>query len=704
MRETLRRSQRLAAFKAHAQIRTVEREASHRQPARFAYGSLPDATTHIRLLKRRRTGAEVSFDIIHVDLTSAPPYLALSYTWGHDNTHGEGDIVPESIFLNGKMLDVTHNLHSALCHDVVPRGFYAWIDAICINQEDPQEKGQQVQRMRDIFRNAEYTVAWIGPCTTIGILFDISSTNIGKFFEVAAECRLPDLDDTSVGFSKAGRPTIVITDLDSKGEAEYNSNVTIIHQKGGRWHEILDDLMNRAYWYRLWILQEIAVSKKVVVQCGPWKLDLLKMEAVIRSTPYFAGLSEVQGSNTGQRYVQGLVADYQRLKRIFSIRRDFEQLGRPLDLSQLLDLSRTTLRVTDPRDRVYGVLGLVDPTAIQPVDYGKSVSQVYTETMARRLLLEGPDVLAEAQTGTSAKRADLPSWVADLDTRGLRSFTKQFLLDDDIFEPLEDVATMMVPPGMLDARPKHHPPIACHEIGTYCAARGTHARIRMVPEENQIILEGRRIFQVSSVAEECSWVTFGSRRTRTWLAELYGRVRFSAAIRWRDQLAAEIHEQRLFMDPDQSPPPLSEEENRNIRVMQRLHPYGLLEEHFAFLDSSMGPCFRQMCSSAKHTNCETPNAATDRKAFRRQLDFFDDERRAFRTPDRNIYGIGPEAVRSGDTVVIFHGGSVPHILRPLPISSRGQETWAYVGEAFMKSIMYGQAIATDAVVEDFVIA
>ena len=37
-----------------------------------------------------------------------------------------------------------------------------WIDAICINQEDNDEKGQQVQSMAKIYAKASRVIVWLG--------------------------------------------------------------------------------------------------------------------------------------------------------------------------------------------------------------------------------------------------------------------------------------------------------------------------------------------------------------------------------------------------------------------------------------------------------------------------------------------------------------------------------------------------------------
>lgn len=86
--------------------------------------------------------------------------------------------------LNGHMFSVRENLRAALCalrhfaHDPeawtqkisgISQGdrlpVYFWVDAICINQNDIQERGHQVDMMRIIYPKARLVVTWLGPST-----------------------------------------------------------------------------------------------------------------------------------------------------------------------------------------------------------------------------------------------------------------------------------------------------------------------------------------------------------------------------------------------------------------------------------------------------------------------------------------------------------------------------------------------------------
>lgn len=116
---------------------------------------LDHAKKQIRLLSFR---TDSTFDLKVFDLDDCPGYFALSYAWGspEDGT--------STIMLKGEWFQVRQNLHSALAaisHQVRspvswPWDHYThfWIDAICIDQNNVDERNHQVRLMADIYGRA----------------------------------------------------------------------------------------------------------------------------------------------------------------------------------------------------------------------------------------------------------------------------------------------------------------------------------------------------------------------------------------------------------------------------------------------------------------------------------------------------------------------------------------------------------------------
>lgn len=90
-----------------------------------------------------------------MSLESRPVYKALSYTWGDVN-----DVTP--ILLNGRPFLATKNLEKALRRlSMLGEDVIFWIDALCINQADNDERSSQVRLMRAIYENTEEVLVWL---------------------------------------------------------------------------------------------------------------------------------------------------------------------------------------------------------------------------------------------------------------------------------------------------------------------------------------------------------------------------------------------------------------------------------------------------------------------------------------------------------------------------------------------------------------
>jgi hypothetical protein len=78
-------------------------------------------------------------------LSECPVYTALSYTWGEANPE-------KKIRIDGKQIRIRMNLWQFL-HQMSSeeRYGYYWIDAVCINQSDLDERNHQVNMMKDIY-------------------------------------------------------------------------------------------------------------------------------------------------------------------------------------------------------------------------------------------------------------------------------------------------------------------------------------------------------------------------------------------------------------------------------------------------------------------------------------------------------------------------------------------------------------------------
>jgi hypothetical protein len=127
---------------------------------RYSPLSLGSHIRLLRLLPYEDQNAPIQCQLFHYSLQElgkrTHPYDALSYVWGKpDKT------LP--IYIDGVQFPITVNLHAALLH-LRHRSMerILWIDAVCINQENKEEKRQQIQFMAEIYAQANCVVVWLG--------------------------------------------------------------------------------------------------------------------------------------------------------------------------------------------------------------------------------------------------------------------------------------------------------------------------------------------------------------------------------------------------------------------------------------------------------------------------------------------------------------------------------------------------------------
>ena len=345
--------------KVHAQRKLRQAQLSRRRQVStepYSYTSLPWPSSKIRLLEILPGDDAHIYSRMHMaDLDSISSlridekprtYEALSYTW-----HGQAST--ESISCDERLLHVTHNLYEALRalrRPSTSRLF--WIDAICINQADLQERSHQVGIMRQIYSRAELVISWLGK-------EDEHTATAFQFIEKIIQ------NHVSADVSMHASP-------DAIWSKQTMDAMNMPHFPSHEW-EALARMFERAYFRRIWVVQELVVSSKTVVRCGSLTIRWEHVEYIARSllaTGWLGALKQAYGSEVIPNFVQTI----SNSRASFSEPKD----GRGIPLALLLGATRR-FKATDPRDKVIAVVGLADHRTVgMPVsrilDYEKPVS------------------------------------------------------------------------------------------------------------------------------------------------------------------------------------------------------------------------------------------------------------------------------------------------------------------------------------------
>ena len=140
------------------------------------YQPLDGARDEIRLLHVEPNAdrkAPLSCKLRTTSLTDHPAFQSLSYAWGEGTP-------TTTLRLEDLELDITSNLNAALCAVRRPdQALLLWVDAICINQHDLEERNHQVKLMRQIYTQASTVNIWLGD-ETLG-----SPTALGLLKKIA---------------------------------------------------------------------------------------------------------------------------------------------------------------------------------------------------------------------------------------------------------------------------------------------------------------------------------------------------------------------------------------------------------------------------------------------------------------------------------------------------------------------------------------
>lgn len=199
----------------------------------YQYDPLDHQVGSIRLITIQPSpnrSAKIECTIAYDNIGKAQ-YRALSYTWGSPDDK-------QTISLNGRPFQVTKNLFMALerlRNEKEP--LTLWIDAICINQEDDDERTHQVRQMTEIYKKATQVFVWMGE--------EIKNLEAA----ISLMHRLKQCMDKG-GFGIEGLAGLAESKHRAKG-----------------W-EALTELLKRPWWSRIWILQEAVFGNDLVVVCG----------------------------------------------------------------------------------------------------------------------------------------------------------------------------------------------------------------------------------------------------------------------------------------------------------------------------------------------------------------------------------------------------------------------------------------------------
>ncbi|KAN0108670.1 HET domain containing protein [Hyaloscypha variabilis] len=306
----------------------------------YKYEELP-AERCIRLMRLLPgvSNEQIRLELFTAELDTAPAYEAISYCWGDPNDQ-------QDVICCGKTMQITRSLYTGLqCFRHHDETRILWADAICINQSSDDEKGIQVSMMGDVYDLAARVLVWLG---------EASEEVAKKAFDLIR--RLNDYIESQIVESE-----LVINPLEAFLNVPRLQNLNQIFQSQSHM-QALDNLFRRPWFYRLWVLQEVALATSVQVFYGAMSICLSE----IVQAGYILSLRlEIQGIFQAASLVDAfyfIFSTYPKEnnwiqeKALLRRLRDLTRQKLNISFIQILIVGRRFL-ATNPLDHIYAFLG-----------------------------------------------------------------------------------------------------------------------------------------------------------------------------------------------------------------------------------------------------------------------------------------------------------------------------------------------------------
>jgi hypothetical protein len=555
-----------------------------------------------------------------VSLNDEGAYEALSYVWGDTGS-------TRQILIDGLPARVTDNLETALRYlRYISRPRVLWIDAICINQRDIPERNVQVMHMGCVYKLASRVIAWLGA------------------------------DDT---YSNLAWDTFESLPADDQMHWDPQKNIIFEETLLDFSHQVaMQRLFDRPWWYRVWTVQESILGLDLFFVCGHREMSANTLGAISQNY-------SLHSKSCCREFLwsqdQIWCPEQSALFTIMDIIATL-WIWRRASRRELLHLLAKfrSRHCTDPRDKVYGLLGLCgsdERNSVVP-DYSMPVAFVYEHATLKiiessRSLEVFSQVFPRSFKSTKFKSRNLPSWVPNWT---LEATTDQLKL--------------------LFIRQERN--------ADYNASSGTFASVRCLNQGN-ISLNGILLGAVAVLSTS---------QTSTF------RLNINQHKEWRDIARIDTLPHRLYGTKTSTTYYEAYWQTLCASILLRrssLHENDVVRTsdstqrswHDAWWDwvSKFGADENRIDSvSSEYTGSEIA-------VFGVSVGISTLLRKLFMSEDEELLGLAPMDAEVGDIIALLEGGPVPYILR-LRI---GAEAGCYelIGDAYVHGLMGGEGWKPD---------
>jgi hypothetical protein len=292
--------------------------------ADFIYGP-PLQGRNIRLIEIKLGSEKTTLEInLFEHRLGSVKFEALSYVWGKQATRQRIKCNGRSMYVGSSLLDAFGELARRRSNGLV------WADAICINQNDDQEKTRQVRMMRDIYEKAQRVIIWLGK----------EQAGDGRGFELAKslyqKCDGASYDMYATTYDFEG------FDCESKG---------VPRPLGNPDWAVLFAILSHPWFSRIWVVQELLVAQRSIMWRGALDLNTDIILWVVMQIARHRDLYESFDIFMGSPPSSALMA-----RNIATGYLEYKRAG-PLSIYDTLS-RYNGMEATDPRDRYFALAGI----------------------------------------------------------------------------------------------------------------------------------------------------------------------------------------------------------------------------------------------------------------------------------------------------------------------------------------------------------
>ena len=571
-------------------------------------------------------------------------YEALSYTWG---TSGS----TRTIVVNDHTLAITENLECALRYlRRKTRWRRIWCDAICINQLDLQERGTQVMKMGQIYRNAAQVLVWLGegsPETSLAFRYIYWCIHVKDgMFEKASQGCCP------LHWRKR-------EEIDLPGfvcpKCRIQCGCEDCIQKRENIRTGLADILARNWWRRMWVIQEVAMAAgDPIIGCGEnwlaWS-DLVEFEN--------AGYYCWPGDRNPIVQIHGIRLDIKKPPRLRGLAEPLIYSSAVAAADDVFHWLRRTANFTaaDARDKVYALLGMARNKRWREFrpDYTISVQNLQYELVSQMILSDkNLDILTLCRPRTQRQS---PS--SDVDIKPIFPTIEATWIPHFDVQGLPYLATME---HLAQASP----------LRTVMAGLSSLREPLIEGPPPVLIAEGVEVDSVSEISDELKellrfeymdpWDSIDILRSLYYWFPVW-RAIDPAHLRTGDEIDSDtmVANAGKYLEDDQVSKMLDKSIGIRLKDLDRMPPGVEKDQLQAEVDADrkqMRVLNRDLLDRAKNTDVRQW-VATLKSAM---------EGRGFFVTSQGLLGIGPVELEIGDIVTVFHGSSAAYALRPIDTS------------------------------------